>query len=238
MPWVELESSLVAFELARLDAVGLDWVRSDCIGFEWVDVILSWIGWVPKRWISLTRDAQWCESTLLEDGSGGALRAVSEVSPQIYDFLRFLAIWRVEFAVFRQFRGRHPLEIILDLLRNAIKSKIRAKFDCSNEFFSKTKKCWKNYVRRKFHEIASDWNFETKWVWRTSWIWERDCVFNARKFLESRILPSPPTRTWVGFLQACAWPTFNFTPATGECFRTPPPSDERGGAASKEKPAF
>ena len=28
----------------------------------------------------------WCEFTLLEDGSGGARRAVSEVSPQIYDF--------------------------------------------------------------------------------------------------------------------------------------------------------
>ena len=34
----------------------------------------------------------WCESTLIEDGCGGVRRAVSEVSPQIYDFLRFLAI--------------------------------------------------------------------------------------------------------------------------------------------------
>ena len=74
---------------------------------------------------------EWCESTLLEDGSGGAQRAVWEVSPQIYDFCVFLAIWRLEFALIRQFRGRHPLEMILDLLRNAIKLKIRAKFDCS-----------------------------------------------------------------------------------------------------------
>ena len=37
------------------------------------------------------------------------------------------------------FRGRHPREIILDLLRNAIKVKIRVKFDCSKTSFAKTK---------------------------------------------------------------------------------------------------
>ena len=60
----------------------------------------------------------------------------------------------------------------------------------------------------------------------------KDIIIGAfsKNFLESRILLSPIT-SLVGFLHAMCFTHFQL-PCKGECFRTPPPSDERGGAAN------
>ena len=61
--------------------------------------------------------------------------------------------------------GRHPLEIILDLLRNAIKSKIRSKYDCSKRVLRRPKNMKKimsgeNAIKLLFEFLY--WNFEIK----------------------------------------------------------------------------
>ena len=105
---------------------------------------------------------------------------------------RFLAIWRLEFAVIRQFRGTHPLEIILDLLRNAIKSKIRANRIVQSEFYEGPKNYEKNNVRRKMRNCFLSFHIGTL---RQD---EKEGCHDLRKLLRFR------RERWLDFCMTCA----------------------------------